>query len=163
MNKRNHAKYFTESMAQKSAWTKALKTEDKILLGIALFVGASAISLVTVGDVIWNGVSPSTESQRVVQETLDQFDQYQDDFSQSLKNAMTTFEENHEKISKAHSAHMKHLGSSLDSMQEAFDDHMEATRKQMDSNWKKIEQDALKRMTAPLTLFEDVTNMRKGR
>jgi len=36
-------------MTQKSGWSKSLKTEDKVLLGIALFVGASAISLVTVG------------------------------------------------------------------------------------------------------------------
>ena len=159
MSKLNHAMYFRKSMTQKLDWTKSLKTEDKVLLGIALFVGASAISLVTVGGVIWNRVSPSAESQRAVQESFDQFDQYQDDFSQSLKNAVTAFKENHQIINDAH---MKHLGNSTDSMQDAFDEHMAETHKQMNANWEIIKQDALKRITAPLNVFDESTNMRKG-
>ena len=123
MNRRIHAKYFRGSMTQKSGWSKSLKTEDKVLLGIALFVGASAISLVTVGDVIWSTLSQPAESHIAAQENHNTTDDTNERVWKLIKEGHARFEADFKKMSEAHLESSRKFAASLD----RIDEVMEAT------------------------------------
>lgn len=126
MNRRIHAKYFKVSMVQKFRWSKSLKTEDKILLAIALFVGASAISLVTVGDAIWSTLSQPSQSHIAAQESDITTDDTNAGIWKLIKDAHARAEENFKKMSEAHLESSRKFAASLD----RIDKIMEATVEQ---------------------------------
>ena len=88
---------------------QSLKTEDRIIFGIALFVWVSALGLVIFGRALWNYANRTLSEPAGVHESMDDFDRYQQEFSQGLRQSMKEMEARHERISKAHDANMKRM------------------------------------------------------
>ena len=101
MNRRIHAKYFTESMAQKSKWSKSLSRSDKILVGMAVAFSVWVLMFVFVASKIFDtfGGPPQVQEARKVssmEELTRQFNESWEivDLSKSMAAAEASFEAN---------------------------------------------------------------------
>lgn len=157
---------FNKGVSSRSPGLKffqSLKTEDRIIFGIALFVGISALGLILFGGPLWNQANHTLSEPAGVQESMDAFDRYQQEFSQGLKQSMKEMEARHERITRAHDANMKKMNESMDTMHDAFEAAVDRIDGKMDENWKEIEREALKHIQKKDPFFKEYEELAQRR
>lgn len=131
MSRFNHAKYFRESITQKSKWSKSLSRSDKIMVGIAVAFSVWILMFVYVANKVFDTFGAASQPQEErklssMEELTRQFNETWEimDLSKSMAAAEASFEANarekkeffrrsHENFEKMNAALEEHVQSRL--------------------------------------------------